>query len=122
MCALELSDNKERQKQVIDAASGKTLTDIEIEGMSSSWSSLSSSVSVSFNPETTFATSSFIVSDFATDYVFRDKDFVPIEIAEKRIAKLRKLHPEYFEPLERMKEKAYKETEQENIFQRLLKK
>jgi hypothetical protein len=42
-----------------------------------------------------------------SDYIFGDKEQVPVEYAQKRIDRLRIKHPEYFEPLKRMEEKAY---------------
>jgi hypothetical protein len=53
-----------------------------------------------------FSTHAFVDMRIS-DYVFGEKEAIPVDVAMKRIEKLRKKHPEYFEPLEKMKEKVY---------------
>jgi hypothetical protein len=60
------------------------------------------------DPERVFYSS--VAMPFAMhDFVFRGRESVPIGIAEKRIEKWRKKHPEDFACLEKMKEVVYPE-------------
>jgi hypothetical protein len=43
------------------------------------------------------------------DFVFRGDEYIPLDVAEKRITAWRKKHPEDFEALDTMKKKAYPE-------------
>ena len=54
-------------------------------------------------------TGSFISSnENLADYVFGEKEVLPVDVAMRRIEKYRKKHPEEFtKPLEKMYEKAY---------------
>jgi len=56
-----------------------------------------------------FVTGSFISSnENLADYVFGEKEVLPVDVAMRRIEKYRKKHPEEFtKPLEKMYEKAY---------------
>ena len=56
-----------------------------------------------------FMTGSFIsFNENLADYVFGEKEVLPVDVAMRRIEKYRKKHPEEFtKPLEKMYEKAY---------------
>lgn len=67
-----------------------------------------------------YITSSTFVPSFnlnLTDYVFGEKDVLPIDVVMKRIERYKKKHPEEFtKPLEQMYEKAYPKRKASGIF------
>ena len=89
----------ERHKQIVSDASGKPLTDKDIDGFarSSEWD---------IGPDNTFY-SSASMPNLMHDYTFRGADSVPIDIAQKRIEKFRKKYPESEGCLDELKKKAY---------------